>query len=400
VNGAPLATQPAVSVRDASNNGVPGAVVTASLTTGGATLANATATTDANGVATFSGLSLFGLVGSYTLRFTVPGLAPVDAVATTSLAAGPAAALALATAPSASAPNDVALAVQPVLQVVDAGGNAVSAAGTQVTASLTVGAAALAGSAAVTNGSGVATFGTLKATGTAGAYTLRFAAPGLDSIEAPFTLLPGAATGLELVAQPSFSTPADVVLAQTPVVRLRDVSGNTVPQAGVNVTVSSSDAAAVFLGTVTVTTSAAGLASFSDLGISGPRGRHLLRFDGGALATVEAADSTVVAKPLALAVPVSDSAHFDEERPYVVEVLPGDTLLTVHITGGQGTADLVVRYGAAPDIENGRWDCYPRLAGSEETCTFRNPAPGFWYVTLLAFPFSFADVTLLVNSYP
>jgi hypothetical protein len=113
-----------------------------------------------------------------------------------------------------------------------------------------------------------------------------------------------------------------------------------------------------------------------------------------------ATDSTTVAKPLAISVPVTDTAGFDVERPYVVQTGPGDTLLVVQITGGVGTADLVARYGAAPDIDHGRFDCYPRLAGNEETCVFRNPAPGDWYITLVGFPFSFSGVTLLVNSYP
>jgi hypothetical protein len=126
----------------------------------------------------------------------------------------------------------------------------------------------------------------------------------------------------------------------------------------------------------------------------------VLRFSGGSFATITAADTTVVAAPLAISIPVSDSAGFDQERPYVVEIQPGDTLLVVQIGGGTGTADLLVRYGAAPDVDHGLFDCFPGLAGSSETCSFRNPQPGLWYITLVGFPFSFSGVTLTVNTYP
>jgi len=72
----------------------------------------------------------------------------------------------------------------------------------------------------------------------------------------------------------------------------------------------------------------------------------------------------------------------------------------VSIFGGTGTADLYVRHGAAPHPEHGLFDCFPRLAGSNETCRFRNPASGAWYVTIVGFPFSYAGVTLTVNTYP
>ncbi len=400
-NGLPLATQPAVEVRDAGNNPLPGVVVTASLTAAGATVGNALAVTDGAGLATFAGLSLSGTVGSYTLRFSA-NASTTDAAAPTALGAGPAAKLVLATPPSATAQNGVALTSQPVVRITDAGGNVVTAQpATVVTASVVGGGPSLT-NATATTAAGVATFGGLTLTGVVGTYTLRFTAPGLDSVDAAAAtvLLPGVATALELVTQPSSSTPAGVVLAQTPVVRLRDASGNTVPQPGRNITVSVANPAVTFLGAVTVPTDGTGHAAFDDLGVVGPRGRYLMRFGAASLPTVAAAESTTVAKPLALAVPVSDSAGFDVERPYVVQILPGDTLLTVQITGGAGTADLVVRYGAAPDIDHGQFDCYPRLAGNEETCVFRNPAPGDWYITLVGFPFSFAGVTLVVNSYP
>src|SRR3989449_5228678 len=71
-SGAALGQQPVIQVRDAAGNpaGGAGLTVTAVIATGpaGATLTNGTATTVASGAATFSGLTLSGLAGTYTLR--------------------------------------------------------------------------------------------------------------------------------------------------------------------------------------------------------------------------------------------------------------------------------------------------------------------------------------------
>ena len=72
VIGFTLSLQPAVQVRDAAGNALPLAavLVTASVATGTTTLAApATATTGANGVATFTGLKFIGNAGAATLGF-------------------------------------------------------------------------------------------------------------------------------------------------------------------------------------------------------------------------------------------------------------------------------------------------------------------------------------------
>src|SRR5439155_20909022 len=70
-SGVPLAQQPVVQLQDANGNAVnqAGVVVTATVSPTGATASNATATTAGNGAATFSGLTLSGAAGSYTLSF-------------------------------------------------------------------------------------------------------------------------------------------------------------------------------------------------------------------------------------------------------------------------------------------------------------------------------------------
>ena len=79
----PLSSQPIVQATDASGEAVPTtATVTAEVVRGnGAVMAGGSARTDASGRATFSELTLggvWGQVGTVTLRFTSPGLEPVE----------------------------------------------------------------------------------------------------------------------------------------------------------------------------------------------------------------------------------------------------------------------------------------------------------------------------------
>src|SRR2546426_4519952 len=88
-----------------------GVVVTATLSPAGATPSNATATTNGSGIATFSGLTLTGTVGSYTLSFGATGLTPAPAAIT--LGAWAAAALAANNPTTQSAPAGSAVGPPP-----------------------------------------------------------------------------------------------------------------------------------------------------------------------------------------------------------------------------------------------------------------------------------------------
>jgi Big-like domain-containing protein len=78
---APLVIQPVLQIQDPSGNPIhqQGAVITATTSTGSTTLSNATATTDANGRAAFSGLTITGIPGPKDLSFAAPGLSSVSA---------------------------------------------------------------------------------------------------------------------------------------------------------------------------------------------------------------------------------------------------------------------------------------------------------------------------------
>src|SRR2546422_712329 len=210
-----------------------GVLVTATVTPAGATPTNATATTGATGAAMFSGVTLSGSAGSYTLSFGASGLTSISSGAI-ALSAGAATQLTLTTPPSATAQSGVALAQQPVVQLQDASGNPVSQSGVLVTATVTPAGATPTNATATTGATGAATFSGLTLSGSAGSYSLSFGATGLTSVSSgAIALSAGAATQLTLTTPPSATAPTGLALAQQPVVQLQDASGNPVSQSGV-----------------------------------------------------------------------------------------------------------------------------------------------------------------------
>ncbi|MEZ4413393.1 MAG: hypothetical protein R2910_10445 [Gemmatimonadales bacterium] len=185
--------------------------------------------------------------------------------------------------PSATAQNAVAFAQQPTIQVRDASGNAVAAA-VSVTAAIASGGGALGGTTTVvTNGSGLATFAGLSITGAVGARTLQFTSAGLTTAtSSAINITPGAATQLVMVQQPSASAASGAAFAQQPTVQLRDASGNDVAGA-VTVTAAIASGGGTLGGTVSATTSAGGLATFTNLSIPGLVGSRTLQFTSAGL---------------------------------------------------------------------------------------------------------------------
>jgi hypothetical protein len=160
-SGQLLATPPVVEIRDANNNLVASATnaVTISLTDGeggvlGPDLAARTVNA-AGGVASFSGLTLAGIVGvNHTLRFSTPGLA--DAVApNVTVSPGTPGQLSIAAGDAQSAAVGTAVDVPPSVLVRDAQGNPVP--GVEVSFAVVTGGGSIAPTIpAVTGVDGVA----------------------------------------------------------------------------------------------------------------------------------------------------------------------------------------------------------------------------------------------------
>ena len=89
-SGVPFPTQPAILVKDARGSAIGGIVVTAELASGGGTLGGTlTATSAVNGTASFSNLSISGLIGARKLSFSATG-APSVTSNSINVTAGPA----------------------------------------------------------------------------------------------------------------------------------------------------------------------------------------------------------------------------------------------------------------------------------------------------------------------
>ncbi len=402
--GVPFPQQPQVSITDGWTSPLANAVVTVELVTGSLTILNGLAVTDGTGIATFAGLSLVGVTGNYQLRFRMNALT-ADAAAATALGVGPATGLAIDTEPSATTANAQPLAIQPVVRVVDAGGNTVPSSSALITASLTAPAGAALANATATASAGVATFGGLTITGLVGGYRLRFAGVGAPvDAAAPTALGAGTAAGLAFTTPVPHQTLVGQALAPAPVVHLRDVSGNPVAAGGVAVDAGVVTGSPVLAG-ASVVTVGAGAATFGGLAVTNPAGVYRFRFTSGALPVLDAPDSTVVATPLASGTPVVNlTASVDGELRYGIVVPPGTTTLTVEISGGTtfDDPDLLVRFGAVPDVNRLLFDCGPgpgEGAGAHEICTFNNPTPGVWYVTVYAF-LSFQNIQLTATLTP
>ena len=302
-SGVAFGPQPVLQLQDLAGNSVPqsGVVVTAALLGGAGSFGGTTtAITDGTGAAAFSTLALNGPAGSYTVGFSAPGVTGVSGSVT--LGAGVARSLAIAVQPTSSAQSGVALSTQPAIQLKDAAGNNAPGAGVVITASIASGTGTLGGATtATTNASGLAQFTSLAINGAAGSYTLGFSAPGgiTGVTSSTIVLGAGAPTQLSIVTQPSAAAQSGVAFATQPSVRLRDGGGNPVTVAGIQVTASIASGGGTLTGATTATTNASGIATFTNLAISGTVGPRTLGFASAGLTGATSGTITLSAGPAA-----------------------------------------------------------------------------------------------------
>ncbi len=277
-SGAVLATQPVVKVEDSAGNVVStsSASITAS-SSAGSTIGGTTSLAASSGVATFTNLTLAGTAGTnYTLTFAASGLTSATSSSVT-VTFGTATKLAITTQPVGGACG-ATLATEPVVQVQDAQGNLVTSSSATVTVTSSAGST-IGGTTSLAASSGVATFTNLTLAGTAGTnYTLTFAASGLTSATSSnVTVTVGAATKGVITTQPAGAVNG-VALTTQPVVRLQDAGGNNVSTSGVNVVATVASGSGALSGTTTVQTNTSGIATFTNLVVTGTVGSYTLTF--------------------------------------------------------------------------------------------------------------------------
>ncbi len=352
-NGVALAPQPQISLRDGLNAVDTGnsAVVTATITSGGVSVANATATAS-SGIATFSGLALTALAGSYTLTFSSPGL--TSTVSTSILvSAGAAAQLVITTQPSSGEVTGVPLIRQPVVKVEDTGGNVVTSVNTgTATAAIQSGTGgSILGATSGTFTAGVATFSGLTLTGpSANVYTLSFTGASFTSAPSLPVTLSGPATHLAITIQPSIAGVSGLALAQQPVVKVEDASNNVVVADASTVTAAiTSGGVSVTNGTMAVVN---GVASFAGLALNATVGTYTLTFSDGSLVPAVSLPVTLAAGAAAKIVITTEPSHTATsglalvQQPVVkVEDSGGNVITTLNT--GAATASINAGAGGA-----------------------------------------------------
>ena len=345
LNGTPFSRQPVVRVVDVSGNTVPvSGVLTATIGSGsGGALVGATATITA-GVATFTTLGLSGTAGTFTLQFS-DGVRTLKSAAI-ALGASGANGVAFETAPSTSATNGTPLGVQPVVKVVDGSGNIVTTAAGTMTATIESGTGGALASSTATITSGVATFAGFALNGIAGVYTLRFSDGTRSVTSGSLTLSAGAASALSIGTPLPRTSLTGEVLVPRPVIKVVDVSGNTVTSATgtMSATIASGSNGSL---TGATTPIVGGTATFSTLTLSGPAAPFTIRFSDGTRTVTSSA--LMLTNPAAVVIVPTLSATATNGA--ILSVQPvvkvvDDSGATVTSATGTMTASIIAGTGA------------------------------------------------------
>ena len=291
-SGSIFPQQPVVQVSDGAGNPVGGVVVTAAIATGGGALGGTlTATSGPSGAASFSDLAISGTVGNRTLSFSAPNAAAVIS-ASISVVAGAASQLSISSQPSSTVPSGTLFPQQPVVQISDASNNPVS--GVVVTVAIASGGGTLGGTATATsNANGAAAFVDLSITGAAGDRTLSFDAAGLPTVISNLISVTASASALSIKTQPSSTAQSGVAFPRQPVILVKDASN--APAGGITVTATIASGGGTLGGTVTAVSNASGVASFTDLSISGVIGARTLSFSATGAPSVTSATINLTA---------------------------------------------------------------------------------------------------------
>jgi hypothetical protein len=220
-----------VALKDGGGNPVPAAAVSWVIGAGGGSVTPSTSTTDATGQATAAWtLGSTPGVNNNTVSAVVSGIGVVGFSATAT--AGAPARLSIQTQPSASAVSGAVLGQQPVIQLLDAGGNAATQSGVTVQVAIATGGGSLGGATSkLTDANGRAAFTDLSITGSPGARTLRFSATNFAAVTSGTVNLTPAPTVTTITADtPDPSRTGDLVTVSFTV-----ASANGTPSGSVQV---------------------------------------------------------------------------------------------------------------------------------------------------------------------
>jgi hypothetical protein len=289
---------PTVRVRalDQFNNAITtaGLAITASLVSGPGPLSGNAATTDASGIASFTGLTVGGIVGQRVIGFSAQG-APVLASSSMRLDPGPAATIAVENLPAtvrAGVPISPAL----VASLTDQFGNAVTTPPVNVTVTIEQGGGTVIGGTATSNATGTATFPSLAIGGLVGNRRLRFSAEQAALTTDVIPLFAGDPAAVFLTAQPT-DAENTVPIAEAFQMHVADAFQNPVGGVARPITATLTSGGGS-MPPVIQQSNAAGLASFTGLTLTGVIGPRRITFSSPGLASAVSAPINLVAGPV------------------------------------------------------------------------------------------------------
>ena len=248
--GSNLPTAPSVVARDASNNPVEGVTVFFTVMSGGGTVTNASAVTNAQGIASAGTWRLGAATGTHLLSAQVPqsGVANNPIVFTATATAGAPVALTALSATTQSTPIGALVTSVPSVIVRDAVGN--PASGIPVTFALTSGGGQITGGTQTTNAQGIATLGSWRVGPNPGPNTVTANSSGLTPVTFTANGTAGAPVLIEKSLGDNQTGQVNRAVAIAPQVRVVDAAGNGVGGVPVTFAVASGDGSVV-IGNVT-----------------------------------------------------------------------------------------------------------------------------------------------------
>lgn len=132
---------------------------------------------------------------------------------------------------------------------------------------------------------------------------------------------------------------------------------------------------------------------------SDAEGAHAEKFTKLGLAyAIEMANADSTPQPgnvLKNGVPVNNLAGSRSTQLRYTFELTQSQNLQITSWGGNGDADLYVKFGSKPTLQN--WDCRPYRNGNSETCTFPSATPGTYHIMLNGYS-AFSGLSLQANA--
>jgi hypothetical protein len=319
---------------------------------GGGAVSAGTSTTGADGTTSVT-RTLGATAGAQHTFAAVDGLAGSPVTFTHTATAGAASGVTIVAGDDQTGPVLTELPQDLVVEVRDAGGNAVPSVA--VTWVIGVGGGSVTPTTSVTDASGRATAAwTLGAS--PGGNTVSAVVSGIGVAEFSATATAGAPARLHIQIQPSAAAVSGVPFSQQPVIQLLDAQGNEARQGGIAVQVAIASGGGTLSGVTSVQTDANGSAVFSGLALTGSVGTRTLRFSATGYASVTSQQVSLGAAPTTTTITADTPNPSNAGDPVTVQ-------FTVSSAAGTPTGTVTVQDGGDT--------CSGPLSGGAGSCTIR-----------------------------